>query len=393
MPSATTADILVIGLGAVGSAALYQAAKLNARAIGIDRFSPPHDQGSSHGDSRITREAIGEGREFVPLALRSNQIWEEIEAATGRSLLTRCGCLVLASPNMPGRHHGSTSFLQDTIDAAREFGIAHEALTAAEVEYCFPQFRLRDEAGYLEAGAGFLRPEACIQAQLDLARQAGAAIFLDEAVSEITPHGDAVKVRTNRATYSAARVIVTAGAWLPKLLGEDYASLFRVYRQTLCWFAVASHKYLFGPVNFPVFIWITGDQPKDMMYGIPEIDGPGGGVKVGTEQYGWTVDPDAVPRDVGEAEIAALHRDYMAPRFPEISSKCLRSTTCLYTVTPDAKFIVDKFRNLETVWFASACSGHGFKHSAAIGEAMARQALGETALVDLSMFGLQRFGR
>src|SRR5271165_6035239 len=115
------ADVLVIGLGAVGSAALYQAARLKARVIGIDRFSPPHEHGSSHGDTRITRQAIGEGREFVPLVLRSNQIWEELEAVTGRSLLTRCGCLVVASPNMPGRHHGSSSFLEDTINTAREF--------------------------------------------------------------------------------------------------------------------------------------------------------------------------------------------------------------------------------------------------------------------------------
>ena len=160
-PMANVADVLVVGLGAVGSAALYQSAKLGARAIGIDRFDPPHDQGSSHGDTRITREAIGEGREFVPLVQRSNQIWEELEAATGRSLLTRNGGLVLASPSMPGDHHGSTSFIQDTIAAAAEFGIAHEVLSAEELRHRYPQFRLRgDEIGYFEPGAGFLRPEA-----------------------------------------------------------------------------------------------------------------------------------------------------------------------------------------------------------------------------------------
>src|SRR6201993_3894329 len=183
-----TADILVIGLGAVGSAALYQAARLKTRAIGIDRFSPPHNQGSSHGDTRITRQAIGEGREFVPLVLRSDQIWEDVEQASGCSLVTRCGCLVLASPNMPGQHHGSTSFLQDTIDAAREFGIAHETVDAAEIRRRLPQFQLHgEEAGYFEPGAGFLRPEACIEAQLKLARQAGAQMLCDETVIRITP--------------------------------------------------------------------------------------------------------------------------------------------------------------------------------------------------------------
>ena len=171
------ADVLVVGLGAVGSAALYQSAKLGARVIGIDRFDPPHDQGSSHGDTRITREAIGEGREFVPLVLRSNQIWQELETTTGRNLLTRNGGLVLASPSMPGNHHGSTSFIKDTIAAATEFSIAHEILSTDELCHRYPQFRLRgDEIGYFEPGAGFLRPEACIDAQLTLGKHLGAKV-------------------------------------------------------------------------------------------------------------------------------------------------------------------------------------------------------------------------
>src|SRR3974377_1402977 len=137
-PMANVADVIVVGLGAMGTAALYQAANLGARVIGMDRFVPPHDRGSSHGDTRITREAIGEGREFVPLVRRSNQIWEELEAATGRSLLTRNGVLILASRNISGDHHGSASFVQDTIRAAEEFGIAHEVLGADEIRPRYP---------------------------------------------------------------------------------------------------------------------------------------------------------------------------------------------------------------------------------------------------------------
>ncbi|MGB9257272.1 MAG: N-methyl-L-tryptophan oxidase [Candidatus Korobacteraceae bacterium] len=389
-----SADILVVGLGAVGSAALYQASKLGASCIGIDRFAPPHDQGSSHGDTRITRQAIGEGKVFVPLVLRSNQIWEEIEAATGRSLMVRNGCLVLASANTPGCHHGSTSFVQDTIDAAREFGIAHEVLSADEVVQRYPQFRLRgDEVGYFEPGAGFLRPEACIEAQLQLARKAGAQIFTDETVLEIKPiQGVSVEVRTSKATYTPGKVIVTAGAWIPKLLGEDYARFFKVYRQMLCWFQLARNRGRYTPQQFPVFIWITGNQPRDMMYGFPQIEA-NGGVKIATEQYEATVDPDAVPRDVSESEIAALYQEYIAPRFPDVSSECLRSATCLYTVTPDAKFVIDNFHDSHNVVFASACSGHGFKHSAAIGEALVRQALEVETKVDLLPFGLRRLKR
>src|SRR5579871_4068861 len=394
MPTAFTADILIVGLGAVGSAALYQAATRKLRVIGIDRFAPPHDQGSSHGDTRITRQAIGEGLEFVPLVLRSDEIWRELEAQSGRALATRCGCLVLASPTMPGTHHGSTSFLQDTIDAARRFSIPHQVLRSAEIQHQFPQLRLDDdEAGYFEPGAGFLRPEACISAQLDLARQAGAQLCLKEAVTSMTTSSpQTVEVRTDRATYSAAHVIVAAGAWIPKLLGPEYAALFRIYRQTLCWFALESHQDRYTPEHFPVFIWITGNRPRDMMYGFPAVDGSGGGMKIATEQYEATVDPDAIPREVAESEIAALHAEYIAPRFPDVSPQCLRSTTCLYTVTSDSKFVIDRFPNSDNVWFASACSGHGFKHSPAIGEALVRQALHESPLVDLSMFGMRRFG-
>lgn len=383
-----TTDILVIGLGAVGSAALRHAAKLKARVIGIERFSPPHDRGSSHGDTRITRQAIGEGREYVPLALRSNQIWEELEAATGRSLLTRCGCLILSSPNVPGRHHGSSSFLQDTIDAAHEFDIAHEILSTAEIRRRYPQFHLRgDELGYFEPGAGFVRPEACIQAQLGTARQAGANILTDETVIHITPSGNAaVEVRTNKETYSAARVIVTAGAWIGKLLGGEYSGRFKVYRQTMCWFALAKNRERYASGKFPVFIWIAGNEPEDMLYGFPAIDGPDGGIKAAGERYENTVDPDTVSREANAAEVATLYSGYLAPRFPDLSSTCLRASTCLYTVTPNARFIVDQLHGHHNVWFASACSGHGFKHSTALGEALADLALGRQPKVDLSGF-------
>jgi sarcosine oxidase len=294
---------------------------------------------------------------------------------------------------MPGQHHGSSSFLQDTIDAARQFRIPHETLETAEVRQRFPQLRLKgDEAGYFEPDAGFLRPEACIETHLELARKAGARVILNETVNGIAPSPDGtVEVQSNSTRYSAAHVIFTAGAWISKLLGERYSHLFRIYRQTLSWFALAAHADRYTPERFPVFIWITGNRPKDMMYGFPAVSGPDSGVKIATEQYETTVDPDAVPRDIADAEIANLYGEYIAPRFPDISNRCLRATTCLYTVTPDAKFIVDTFDGIENAWLASACSGHGFKHSAALGEALARQALGEKPLVDLSMFSLRRF--
>ena len=391
---AIAADIVVVGLGAVGSAALYQSVKLGASAIGIERFSPPHDQGSSHGETRITRQAIGEGREFVPLVLRSNQIWDELEAATGRDLITRNGGLILASPNIAGKHHGSNSFLKETIDAAKAFGIPHQQLNADEIREMYPQFRLiAGEQGYFEPGAGFLRPEACVETQIEEARKRGARVFTSETVLELKPNGGGVTITTDKAAYSAAKVILTAGPWVSNFLPAEYISHFAVYRQTLCWFRLQRNYERYSPNHFPVFIWITGDRLQDMLYGFPAIDGPSGGVKVATELYENTVDPDAVPRDVSEESIAGVYSEYIAPRFPDLDSRCLRTATCLYTVTPDAKFVIDYADAGGNILFASACSGHGFKHSPAVGEALAQRVLGLPATLDLSAFRWERFGK
>lgn len=386
----TTADILVVGLGAVGSAALYQAAKLGARVIGIDRFHPPHDQGSSHGETRITRQAIGEGREYVPLVLRSNQIWEELEAATGRTLLTRNGALILQSSHIVGDHHGSTSFLADTVAAAKENNIEHEVLSAREIGERFPQFRLdQDETGYFEPGAGFLRPEVCIETQLDLARRLGARIHTGETVLEVKARETSIDVTTDRSTYSAGHAILTAGPWIGKFLPGEFSRHLLVYRQVMTWFALEHNQPFYKPGNFPVFIWITGNRPRDMFYGFPAIDGAAA-IKTATERYDEAIDPDKVDRSVAEDEIADLYENYVAARLPDVSRECVRAATCLYTVAPAARFVIDLADAHGRMHFASACSGHGFKHSAAVGEALARRAMGLQPLVDLSAFTKDR---
>jgi len=384
-----TADVIVVGLGAVGSAALYQAAKLGAAVIGIDRFTPPHEQGSSHGETRITRQAIGEGREFVPLVLRSNEIWNELEADSGRSLLTRNGCLVLAVPTMQDSHHGSQSFLGDTVDVARGFGIAHEVLGPDDLRQRFPQFHLQSgESAYFEPGGGFLRPELCVQTQIELACGMGARLLTNEVVLEVHPASNRVEVKTNRGEYEAGRVILTVGPWISGFLPPESHEHFLVYRQTLCWFTIARNFERYVPKCFPVFIWLTGGGVHEMLYGFPAIDGPWGGMKIATERYEETVDPDHVPREVARELVTGMYLDSIAPRFPDLGSDCLRAATCLYTVTPDAKFVIDQAD--ENVIFASACSGHGFKHSPAVGEALVHRVLGLSSTLDLSPFDWKR---
>ena len=187
-------DAIVLGLGAMGSAALYQLAKRGGKVLGIDRYSPPHALGSSHGDTRITRQAIGEGEQYTPLVLRSNEIWREIEGRTAAALLTVTGGLVISSAAPRALCH-VPGFFDNTVAAARKFGIEHELLDAAQVRARFPQFAVRDnEFAYFEPGAGFLRPETCLAAQLSLAEVHGAAIRREEQVLRFSETGSGVKV-------------------------------------------------------------------------------------------------------------------------------------------------------------------------------------------------------
>jgi sarcosine oxidase len=382
-----TADVVVVGLGAMGSASLYQLARRGARVIGIDRFRPPHDRGSSHGESRITRQAIGEGEEYVAFVLRSHEIWRELEADTGEGLCFPIGGLLLSRASADAEHHGQRDFVARTIDVARRRAIAHEVLDAVETQKRFPQLRLvGDETGYYEPGAGFLRPERCVSVQLDRARALGAVERTGETVTRIVPGPRAVEIVTDRATYSAGHVVVTAGAWLPALLGGPFAPRLRVYRQNLYWFAPEDPS-AFAPGAFPIFIWIHGAGPAGYFYGLPVVTA---GVKLATEQFVDTADPDEVPPVVSPAEIAGMYADHVRGRIAGIGERCLRAETCLYTVTPDSRFLIDRHPDSDRVLVASPCSGHGFKHSAAIGEALAELVLEGKSRLDLAPFSLAR---
>ena len=343
-------DAVVVGLGAVGAAALYQLARRGVRVLGIDRFAPPHAMGSSHGESRITRLAIGEGDEYVPLVRRSHEIWREI----GRDLLVTTGGLWISSPARQAESH-VPDFFEKTLRAARRFGIAHETLDAGQIRARFPQFNVAsNEVGYFEPEAGYLRPEACVAAQLDLARDHGAGIRFGETVAEPHTLGD--------------QVIVAAGARLPRLL-PHLARHFAVTRQVQYWFAPESPAPFQAP-RFPVFIWELQTR-RSVIYGFPEVT-PGSGVKVATEQYARTVDADDESwREVEAGEPEAMHRALVAPHLSGLTRRGVKAVPCLYTATPSFRFVVDRDPLHPNVIVASACSGHGFKHSAAVGEALA----------------------
>ena len=383
-------DVVILGLGAMGSAAAYQLAKRGAKVLGLDRFAPPHVLGSSHGDTRITRLAIGEGAHYTPLALRSHEIWQEIEKETGANLLTVTGGLIVSSGSRTAMLHVD-DFFANTVVAAEKHGIAHRILNATEIRKQFPQFGIRDdEIGYYESQAGFLRPENCVRAHLALAQKHGAAIHTNEKVLGFDASAQGVTIETSRGRYSAEKLIIAAGAWLPELLHARYAASFKVLRQVLFWFDVEGPIAPFLPGNCPVFIWEL-QGPKQAIYGFPAIDGPGGGVKVATQQYETTTTPESMNRDVAPEEAARMYDLYVGPYLPRLNRKCIKAVTCLYTVTPDAGFVIDFHPDSKRIVIASPCSGHGFKHSAAIGEALAELAIDGRSHFDLSAFSFGRF--
>jgi len=381
-------DVIVVGLGAMGSAALYQLARRGVAVTGIDRFAPPHDRGSSHGESRITRQAIGEGEEYVPFALRSHEIWRELEADTGRALLSPIGGLIIGRRTDAGIH-GQADFIGRTIAAAQRFGIEHDVLSADDAQKRFPQFRLAgDETCYYEPGAGFLRPELCIATQIDRAQALGAVVRTGESVTSLTADATSATVVTKGATYTAGHLIVTAGAWVPQLLGGVFAKLLQVYPQTLYWFD-PDDAAAFAPGRFPIFIWRHGAGEDDHFYGFPVV---GEGVKLATEQFAHVVGPDDVRAVPSAADAMRMYEAQVHGRLIGVSPRCIRAVTCLYTVTPGFGFVIDRHPDWERVLVASPCSGHGFKHSAAIGEALAERATTGSSCLDLAPFSLARLG-
>ncbi len=381
-------DVVVCGLGAMGSATVYQLARRGMRVLGIDRFAPPHVLGSTHGETRITRLAIGEGLAYVPLAQRSHQLWREIEQETGTDLLTTDGVLIMASPGLHIRHHGKTAFLETTIEAARTFSIDHEVLTATEIGARFPQFQLvGDESGYFEPSGGFLRPEATVAAQLQLARRYGAVIHSEETVLGYAQQGDGVSLSTTAGRYGAGVLVLAVGAWAGEMLGEPYPAFFAISRQLLHWYAVAGPLDDYLPGRFPVFIW---DDPSGGFYGFPALDGKIGGVKVAAETTVRSATAADVRREVSPAERLDLYDNVIKNRIPGLARDCIRVVTCIYTTTPDGDFVVDRHPEHRSVVVLSACSGHGFKHSAALGEAVAAEIVGEGARVDLTPFRFDR---
>lgn len=377
------ADVIVVGLGAMGSAIAHRLAAGGAEVIGLDAFSPPHPYGSTHGETRITRLAIGEGPEYVPLVHRSHVLWRELEELSGETLFTQTGGLIIAERG--------NRFLERTRALAREHAIAHENLAPAELAARYPAFAPgADTEGYLEAGSGYVRPEGALRVQLTLARRHGAQLHLGERVRSWRAGAGGVSVVTASGEHHARQLVLCTGPWVAELFPQA-AGRFAVFRQLQFWFPIRrGYEELRA---LPVFVWDFGGEPRGFVhfygiYGFPALDGPDGGMKVATEAYTRATVPDGRQHPATRAEADWMYRELVAPRLPWLDAPPLRTVSCLYTNTRGSRFVVDRHPEHDNVLLVSACSGHGFKHSPAIGEALAAQLLGAPPAVDLAPFSL-----
>lgn len=370
-------DVAVCGLGIMGAAALYQLARRGRRVLGIERHAPGHDRGSSHGTTRVIRLGYFEHPSYVPLLQRAYGLWRELEQTAGQELLHVTGIAEIGPPDgvlVPG-----------TLAAANLHGLRHEVVAAAELMRRLPAFRLPpDYVGVLQADGGFLAAEASLQAMVAVAEAAGAQLRTGEAVQAVEPRSGGVRIVTDRGTHEAGAAIIAAGPWLRSLLPELPVPL-RTTRQVMAWFKPAD-RTAFSDHRFPVFLIESG---HGMHYGFPP-DGQGR-IKVAKHHHDdRTVDPESYDRTVSGAD-EALIRAALAEHLPAANGPLAEARTCLYTVTPDHDFLLDRLPGSPQIIVASPCSGHGFKFAPVIGDILADLASTGSTRHDISRFRLARF--
>ncbi|BBY16219.1 N-methyl-L-tryptophan oxidase [Mycolicibacterium litorale] len=351
-------DVIVIGLGGMGSAAAYHLAARGQRVLGLEKFTPAHDKGSSHGGSRIIRQSYFEDPAYVPLLLRAYELWDRLATESAREVYRMTGGLFIGPPDC--------LTVAGSLLASRQWDLPHEVFDADEIRARYPAFTPRDgDIALFEAKAGFARPEMTVQAHLDLAQRAGATLRFGEEVTAWAETGGGVSVTTADGTYTAGQLVICPGAWAPQLLAE-FGIPITVERQVLYWLDPVGGV---GPfVDHPIFI--AENERAEQIYGFPAIDGPAGGVKVAFFRKGVVCTPDTIDREVHEQEIGEM-RDEVARLLPALDGPCVHSATCMYSNTPDQHFVIARHPDSANVTVACGFSGHGFKFVPVVGEILA----------------------
>ncbi len=367
-------DVIVLGTGGVGSAALLHAASAGARTIGLDRFIAPHNRGSSHGQTRIIRQAYFEHPQYTPLLLESYRLWNDLEVHAGKRLYYETGLLQLGPAEgvvVPG-----------VLRAAEEHGLVVEQLGSDQIEMRWPAFRIPpDLVGVLEPRAGYLLVEDCVSSHLAAARQAGAEIQAPCEVLGWEP-GTPIRVRTTVGTLTTEKLIIAAGAWADGVLADlaDLNLQLEVLRKSVFWYAARNNF-----ADVPCYLY---ELPHGVFYGFPEI---GGRVKVAEHSGGERIEnPLNYNRELNAYEAERV-LNFLGECLPNVADGLAEHQTCLYTMSPDEHFIVDRHPQENNVVFAAGLSGHGFKFTPVLGKALAEMALEGGTNLPVGFLGLARF--
>jgi len=346
-------DVIVLGGGTMGTAAAWALGKRGLKTLLLEQFHHVHDQGSHGGETRVIRHAYAESPEYVPLVRRADQLWQELQALVGEQVLVRCGGLELAAPGFAHARAARAS--------ADAHGLSYEWLTPEEVVSRWPAFRVPEDWDALYSpDSGFLLTEGALRRMADAARALGATILEQTQAVGWGAELEHVWVDTPVDRYEADALIVTAGAWATKSIA-DLDLPIRLLRKTLWWQEVVDPRQ-FEPERFPVFIT---DSPAGEIYGFPVYGAPA--LKIANHAGGELVDLETVDRSTMPGE----NRDCLelaAQVLPGVTSRVMKSAVCLYAMTPDTDFIVDRHPLLPRLAIGAGFSGHGFKFAPAIGE-------------------------
>jgi monomeric sarcosine oxidase len=356
-------EIIVIGGGTMGTAAGWALARRGHEVTVLEQFDHVHAKGSHSGNTRIYRHAYAEGALYVPWALEASRLWREVQARTGTTLMVETGCLDISEPGL-GRANGARA-------SAAAFNLPVEQMTGRELNERWPVWNIPDDWEVtLDPDAGFLLVEPALRALAAELVAAGGSLRTNEPVTSWEATDAGVRVTTDQGTYEADRLIIAAGAWNSKVLAGFDIPL-EVRRKPVMWFGT-NDPAAFMPDTFPVFVYQdrTGE-----FYGLPiHQDDPlkvGGSIKLGIHSGGLIADPDQLDREWHESDIEPEFRDFLTNRMRGVEPLVTASSMCMYTMSPDQDFIIDRHPEHANVAIAAGFSGHGFKFTPKVGEHLA----------------------
>lgn len=371
-------DSIVIGLGGMGSAAAYHLAARGQRVLGIEQFTPAHANGSSHGHSRIIRQAYMEHPSYVPLLKRAFTLWDALAGESEEDLLHLTGGIMIGHPE--------SDVIKGTLASVREHQLPHEILDAATLRRRYPALTPSDDiVAVAERNAGYVVPEAAVRTHLRLAEAHGATLRFGETVQHWQAlHRGGVQVITTLGRYTADHLVITPGAWAPQLLANMGLPL-RVERRVLLWFEPIGGYAPFQEPHFPIYIWDCGDGVS--FYGFPAQPGVRG-IKVAIHTVGDACTPTSIDRTLRDHDVQSLQA-LLKGRIPALCGPMVQYDTCMYTLTPDEHFVIAVHPEHPQVVIASPCSGHGFKFTPVVGEILADLTMTGKTAHDISLFALR----